>query len=99
MARGEKAMSARALIILGWTLAAVTTVLSLGAIVHILMTLDQPFLAGFAFRGYDVISGVTLAGVGALIVSRRPTHPVGWLLLASGLLSGLQTVADQFATF
>ena len=35
--------------------------------------------------------------VGALIASRRPRHPVGWLLLALGLLNALWTFALGYA--
>jgi hypothetical protein len=43
-----------------------------------LMTLD-PLL---------VVAGVSAATVGAVVASRRPAHPVGWLLLAFGLFLG-----------
>ena len=33
----------------------------------------------------SVVAAVTAATVGSLVASRRPRHPVGWLLLATGL--------------
>jgi hypothetical protein len=33
----------------------------------------------------SVVAAVTAATVGAVVASRRPRHPVGWLLLATGL--------------
>jgi len=33
----------------------------------------------------SVVAAVTAATIGALVASRRPRHPVGWLLLAMGL--------------
>jgi hypothetical protein len=36
-----------------------------------------------------ILAGVSAATVGAVLASRRPSHPVGWLLLAVGL-------SDQF---
>ena len=35
--------------------------------------------------GAVVLATVSAAAVGALVASRRPAHPVGWLLLALGL--------------
>jgi hypothetical protein len=39
------------------------------------------------------------AVVGALIAARRPEHPIGWLLLASGLLVSLAQFAGQYAYY
>ena len=35
--------------------------------------------------------------VGAVVASKRPSHPVGWLLLAVGVLSGLGSFAQGYA--
>jgi hypothetical protein len=35
------------------------------------------------------------AGIGALVASRRPRNPVGWLLLATGLSFGLLLVSER----
>jgi hypothetical protein len=37
--------------------------------------------------------------VGALIVSRRPQNPVGWILLADGLLWMLLSVSDGYSLY
>jgi hypothetical protein len=42
------------------------------------------------------VAAVSSATVGALLASRRPTHPVGWLLLAIGLLVPLSGVANDY---
>jgi hypothetical protein len=34
----------------------------------------------------EVVAAVSAATVGAVLASRRPAHPVGWLLLGLGLL-------------
>jgi hypothetical protein len=39
------------------------------------------------------------ATVGAVLASRRPAHPVGWLLLALGLSLGLTAAAAQYLTW
>jgi hypothetical protein len=40
---------------------------------------------------------VTAATVGAVLATRRPRHPVGWLLLGLGLSIGLSGFADGYA--
>jgi hypothetical protein len=37
--------------------------------------------------------------VGALIAARRPEHPIGWLLLASGVLLSIGLFAGQYAYY
>jgi hypothetical protein len=92
-------MSTRTLVMLGWATAGATAAMALAAILLIAMAPEQPIFAGWAFRGYDVILALAIGGLGALIVSRRPRHLVGWLLLAAGITSGLQALADQYAVF
>jgi hypothetical protein len=49
-----------------------------------------------AARVIGVVSAVT---VGALLASRRPAHPVGWLLLALGLSVAASGVATGYASY
>jgi hypothetical protein len=42
---------------------------------------------------------VSAATVGAVLASRRPAHPVGWLLLALGLLLNASGVASAYADY
>jgi hypothetical protein len=42
---------------------------------------------------------VSAATVGAVLASRRPRHPVGWLLLALGLSLNVSGVASAYASY
>jgi hypothetical protein len=46
-----------------------------------------------------VLAAVSAATVGAVLASRRPWHPVGWLLLASGLFLNASGVASAYADY
>jgi MFS family permease len=46
-----------------------------------------------------VLGAVSTATVGALVASRRPRHPVGWLLLAFGLSLSAAGVALAYANY
>src|SRR3954454_3748935 len=44
-----------------------------------------------------VVASVSAGTVGALVASRRPAHPVGWLLLAFSLGATTSGVAASYA--
>jgi len=46
-----------------------------------------------------VLAAVSAATVGAVLASRRPRHPVGWLLLAAGLCMNASGVASAYASY
>jgi hypothetical protein len=46
-----------------------------------------------------LVAAVSAATVGALVGSRRPAHPVGWLLLGLGLLVVVNGVASGYVTY
>ena len=51
---------------------------------------------------YDTLFGVVFAlsaaGVGALILSRHPSHPIGWLSAIAGLVVSLTLLLGEYAT-
>jgi hypothetical protein len=46
-----------------------------------------------------VLAAVSATTVGAVLASRRPRHPVGWLLLAFGLTMNASGVASAYAEY
>jgi hypothetical protein len=46
-----------------------------------------------------LVAAVSVATVGALVGSRRPAHPVGWLLLGLGLLVVVNVVVFGYVTY
>ena len=80
---------------LGWSLFAVSVLLFVPALV---LNLRRPQYGDLgATTGELVFELVVLlfGWFGALIVSRRPRHPIGWLLCAFGLVSGLLAFAAE----
>ena len=95
---------ARAASLLAWSLATLSVAL-LGAQLLLFMLARS---AGVP-QGWDVNFSLTgqLAGgiflvfplVGALIASRQPGNPIGWVLLADGLLWMLSATLDYYAVY
>jgi hypothetical protein len=52
-----------------------------------------------AAYGAVVLALVSSVAVGALLASRRPRHPVGWLLLAVGLSVALSGLVESYAKY
>src|SRR5512133_2648601 len=86
---------------LAWTLAVISTllaILALGIAVYLAVasgnyrsilthqTLTPFITAGFAF-------------IGALVASRRPQNPIGWIFVAVGLLYALTALAAAMITY
>jgi len=68
---------------------------------HLLRQAGRPELAplGTSDAAPYVLGVVSAATVGALLGSRRPAHPVGWLLLALGLSVAVSGVASGYANY
>jgi hypothetical protein len=96
---GEDAgMLGRTAVRLSW---AVVPLAVLGYGVYLALGLTGPTAAGpSAFTPDDavwVFAQVVLAVVGALIASRRPELPIGWLFCAAGLIGVVEGIAARYA--
>jgi hypothetical protein len=87
---------------LGWALWALA-MLGLATVPwfdHLLRQAGRPDLAQLNASGVPaVLAIVSATTVGAVLASRRPRHPVGWLLLGLGLSVSASGVADGYAPY
>ena len=44
-----------------------------------------------------VVRGLVFSAVGSFLATRRPANPIGWLLIAVGLLNALQLLCGEYA--
>lgn len=79
----------------GWTLAALSAAVTAAATATGLATRQLPFDAENVYP--NVVYGVLFPVVGALIVTRAPRHPLGWLFCLSGVASGVTLAAYAYA--
>ena len=66
---------------------------------HLLRQAGRPELVTLDIGVVTVLGEVSAATVGALVASRRPRHPVGWLLLALGLSLMMTGVSLGYANY
>jgi MFS family permease len=92
-------VSARTAARLGWSLFVLSVLLAAAALV---LNLGRPQYGGLtATTGELLIAPVFLlfGWFGALIVSRQPNHPIGWVLCAFGFMLGLGAFASEYAIY
>jgi hypothetical protein len=53
--------------------------------------------AGYVYWREGMLNALAFATVGAVIATRRPEHPVGWLFLGAGLVGAVQLATGEFA--
>ena len=82
---------------MAWTAAALCTVCSVTGIVFELLTRSTPVPVDFGSRDSTTASAVVFMALpimGALIVTRRPDNPIGWLFIGIGATMALWVLAD-----
>jgi hypothetical protein len=98
-ATGTRHTSTRTAGRLGWLLFAAAVLLFVPAVV---LNLRRPQYADLAYTtgGLVLELAVLLFGwFGALIVSRQPRHPIGWILCAFGLVAGMAAFTSEYAIY
>ena len=83
---------------LAWLLYVVALAL-VGLAAGLWLVIHRP-VAGAVGYGYwreGMVTSLAYATVGALIATRRPEHPVGWLFLGAGLVGAAQLVTGELA--
>jgi hypothetical protein len=93
-------MSARAAAWLAWSL--LVLCVALVALAGLLSYLAPPVPRWELTAALGVLFAVpslTYPAVGALIASRRPRSPIGWIFCATGLVLGIQSVAQSYADY
>lgn len=68
-----------------------------GAVALLAFSWDAPVPDAWGFRGYAILEAVGFTAVGAYVAVRRGMNPIGWLLLAAGVLTSAEAFALQYA--
>jgi hypothetical protein len=92
-------MSARAARWLAWVMCALSLVLTMLSLWLLILILSHPNVPGYLYWAEDTLLAVGYSTVGAVVASRRPGNPVGWVLCSIGLSWGVAHFTSEYATY
>jgi hypothetical protein len=79
-----------------WALSIALTVVSLWLLAW---SWSHPNVHVFDYWVENTMVAVVFSTVGAVVASRRPEHPVGWLFCVVGLVGGVRHLGAEYATY
>lgn len=85
---------------LSWSIAAISILLAFGGLVISILAQST---AGtgviFSHQFFTPLLTITYCGVGALVASRHPRNPIGWMFCATGFLSAVNMLSAGYALY
>ena len=84
---------------LAWSLCALSLILTALSLLLLSLNLSHPNTHIYDYWFENTISAISLAPVGALVASRRPGNPVGWLMCLLGLAFGIGHFGAEYAIY
>jgi uncharacterized membrane protein YhdT len=92
-------MSTRTATRLAWALCVLSLALTALSLLLLVLNLSHPNTHIYAPWLDNTVNTVFFSTVGALVASRRPENPVGWLLCLYGLVISISHFAAQYAIY
>jgi hypothetical protein len=92
-------MSRRTAAWLAWSLCALAVALTALSLLLLNLNLSHPNTHIYDYWLDNTIGTLSYAPVGALIASRRPANPVGWLLCLNGVALSIGHLSAQYAIY
>jgi len=84
---------------LAWLLWAIAMAITVLGLLFLFRTRSTPIAERWGFRGFESFFAVACATTGAIVASRRPRNPIGWLLCGLGVQSGAQLLSEEYAVY
>jgi hypothetical protein len=63
------------------------------------LNLESPGVHIFTYWAEDTVGALAFSTIGAIIVSHRPEHPIGWLFCVMGLLASIDHFCGEYAIY
>src|SRR5215218_6550214 len=97
--RGAGGMSSRATTWLAWSLCALSLALTALSFLLLILNLSHPNTHIYEPWLDNTLTAVFYPTVGALVASRRPENPVGWLLCLYGLVISISHFGAEYVIY
>jgi len=92
-------MSPRAAAWLAWSMWALSLALTALSLILLRLNLSHPNTPIYGPWLDNTLTAMSYAPVGALIASRHPANPIGWLLCLYGLVISISHFGAQYAIY
>ena len=92
-------MSPRAAGRLAWSMWVLSSTLTAFSLLLLVLNSAHPNVNTFDYWVESVLISVSCSTVGALIASRRPENPIGWIFCALGLAAGIRHFCAEYAIY
>jgi len=69
------------------------------ALVFVGLSFAAPIPDSWGFRGFGLINAFAFTTIGVIVVTRRPSNVIGWLLLADGLVWCITELAIEYSVY
>jgi hypothetical protein len=85
---------------LAWGSFAIGLAITVAALMLLFLSLSaRSSSSEYGFRGFGAIFVLSFGGVGAVVASRRPSNPLGWLFCWMGLANAVQLLGQQYEVY
>lgn len=84
---------------LSWSIALISVVLVMTGLMFSVFAVANSDHATFSHQFFMPVLTLTYCVVGALVVSRHPHNPIGWMFCVTGLLSALNMLAAGYSLY
>jgi hypothetical protein len=92
-------MNPRAAALMAWAACVVSLALTALSILLLALNLSHPDVPIYPYWAEGTLLAVGYSTVGAVVASRRPQNPIGWILCAIGLSWGLDHFNSEYAIY
>jgi hypothetical protein len=92
-------MSHRAASWLAWSVCVLSLGLTTLSLVLLMRSWSYPNVHVFDYWVENTMVAVVFSTVGAVVASRRPNHPVGWLFCIVGFVGGIRHLGAEYAIY
>jgi hypothetical protein len=92
-------MNPRAAALMAWSACVVSLTLTALSFLLLALNLSHPDVPIYPYWVEDTLLAVGYSTVGAVVASRRPQNPIGWILCAIGLSWGLDHFNSEYVIY